>query len=793
MVSASGGTSLLPDLARRHAAGRPDAPAILDVATGRVLTWSDLDRSAEAIADEARTQGLRPGDRVGLAVSGSLLGVVALHGLPRAGVSSLLVHPRLTPVEVEALLAGAACSTLVIDPATGIVAPRGVATIRLQAADTTPAAEPGPRTDSSSPSLPELIVPTAATTGASRLARLPLDRIAASAAAWNAFLPPPSGWLLSLGLAHVAGIGVVSRAAATGSPIAIPADLSARGLLEAIESARELGIVASHLSLVATQLAAILDIAGQDVDGVASGGGTRDRRFRAPDGLAAVILGGGPLPEPLLRRALAAGWPVIPSYGMTETASGVVAMPTAEVAAHPGSAGRPLPGVEVRIDEGRIAVRGPMVFAGYLAQGSAATRPTGDGWLQTGDLGTIDADGRLTVIGRSDDVIVSGGEKVVPAEVEGALRELPDVRDVVVVGVPDATWGQTPVAVVVLESGSDPTDDDLRAHAWARLARHKVPTRFVRVPELPRNAMGKVVRADVMALVRESGAAGQPAALGPRHRTIIVDDGQPVAIRELAAASADPDGVTVVLLHATLSASGQLVALARQLAARARVVLVDRRGSGDSPMANPEPVPVARHVADVVDVLDDLRAERVVIVGHSFGGVVALEAAARHPDRIASVIAWEPPYLAVAAEPVRAAMSSVAADVAGAFARGGSTAAARSFLDAVAGAGAWDRLHPRQRRAIGREGTGALADAAMEGLEPDGLGRIICPVTLATGDASEPFYAPIADALAARVGPRAERIHLPGLRHPAPITDPSAIAGLILSRLDGTTSLETHP
>jgi O-succinylbenzoic acid--CoA ligase len=188
--------------------------------------------------------------------------------------------------------------------------------------------------------------------------------------------------------------------------------------------------------------------------------------------LRAALVGGGPIPADLVEWAGERGFPLLPTYGMTETCSQIV------------TGRQRLPGVELSIDDdGEILVRGPMVAPGAVAE---------DGWLHTRDRGRLDDDGTLHVEGRLDDVIVTGGENVAALEVEEALLSHPAVADAAVVGLPDPEWGSAVTAFVVLRD--EISDEDLLAHARERLAPHKVPKTIHRRDDLPRNAAGKLVR-----------------------------------------------------------------------------------------------------------------------------------------------------------------------------------------------------------------------------------------------------------------------------------------------------------
>jgi O-succinylbenzoic acid--CoA ligase len=223
-----------------------------------------------------------------------------------------------------------------------------------------------------------------------------------------------------------------------------------------------------------------------------------------PPSLRCILLGGGPAPRPLLERCAALGAPVVQTYGLTETASQIATLAPEDALRKLGSAGKPLPGADLRIEAdggpasaaevGEIVVRGPMVTPGYIDQAAWDTSPLTDDWLHTGDIGYLDGEGYLYVLDRRNDLIISGGENVYPAEVEAVLLRHPAVAEAGVTGVPDDEWGQTAVAFVTLKSGENVPADDLIAFCRERLAGYKTPREVQFVPSLPRNAAGKIVR-----------------------------------------------------------------------------------------------------------------------------------------------------------------------------------------------------------------------------------------------------------------------------------------------------------
>lgn len=277
---------------------------------------------------------------------------------------------------------------------------------------------------------------------------------------------PDDVWLSCLPWHHVGGLQVMLRARRLGIPLVVH---------ERFEVSRFAAAEATITSLVPAQLVTLLD------------NGVDLTRFRV------VLLGGGAAGEDLLERATAAKVPFITTYGMSETAGGCV------------YDGVPLDGVEVEVrPDGRIAIRGPMLMKGYRLAPELTSAAMSEGWLVTNDLGQLDADGRLRVLSRIDDVIVSGGENVVAGDVARELRRHPAIADAEVVGASDRRWGERVVAVVVSRVEPAPSLPELREWCRAVLPAAAVPKGLVVVAAMPRLSSGKP---DRLALGRLAEAA----------------------------------------------------------------------------------------------------------------------------------------------------------------------------------------------------------------------------------------------------------------------------------------------
>jgi O-succinylbenzoic acid--CoA ligase len=474
---------ILPDWLAARAAASPDAEAV--AAAEGVLTFGALDAGATAAARRLAAVGVARGTRVALALGSGLPFVVLAHALARLGAVMVPLNTRLAPAEASWQLADSRARLVVCDDAHGSLAAGAARATgaRVLALDELEAAIPAEVALDHGADLaaPQGIIYTSATSGRPKGALLSFGNHwwNAIGSALNLGLHRDDRWLVPLPLYHVGGLAVVWRGAIYGIPVAIHDRFDPDAANHAIDAG---GV--TIISVVSTMLRRMLDARG-------------DRPY--PSALRCVLLGGGPAPVELIERCLAAGVPVAPTYGLTEAASQVATLRPDEVARRPASSGRPLLPVEVRADGEEILVRGPTVMLGYADRPEETAAALRDGWLRTGDLGRLDDEGYLYVLDRREDLIVSGGENVYPAEVEAVLMQHPAVADAGAIGVPDPEWGQAVMAVVVPRPGAHLDEAAVRAFCADRLARYKVPRRIWAAAALPRGPGGKLLRRELRA------------------------------------------------------------------------------------------------------------------------------------------------------------------------------------------------------------------------------------------------------------------------------------------------------
>jgi O-succinylbenzoic acid--CoA ligase len=435
----------LDDWLSQRSQSCPDRTALL--ADGAQMTYAELEAEATWVARRLAAHGVRRGSTAALTMHPRREQVVLMHALMKVGAALLPLGPRLTAAERETIVSA-------VDPIIDLDDP-GMLT----------------QTEADMPLLGEhdmdaicCRVLTSGSTGTPRPIPLSYGNFLWNAvgSGFNLGVMPDDRWLCCVPLSHIAGLGIVMRSVIYGTTAVIHDGFDVERVGEALERDR-----ITVVSLVTTMLTRLLD-AGVDLSGP-----------------RAILVGGGPVPEEPLEEATAKGATVVQTYGLTETCSQVTTLAPADAKRKLGSAGRPLLTTHLRIREGEILIQGPTV-----APGSADP----DGWLHTGDLGHIDEEGFLYVRDRIDDLIVSGGENVVPAEVEEVLLRHPEVADAAVVGREDPEWQQAVTAVVVLRGDADLPAEELRRHCAAELAGYKVPKRIEIASALPRTPSGKLLR-----------------------------------------------------------------------------------------------------------------------------------------------------------------------------------------------------------------------------------------------------------------------------------------------------------
>ncbi|QRY23513.1 acyl--CoA ligase [Halobacterium sp. GSL-19] len=485
-----------------QATTNPDRPALVDAATDRTWTYDALDSAVDATAGSLAALGVTPGDRVAVLLETRPAFATLVFAAARLGAVLVPLNARLSQPELATQADAVAPVAVICGRDTATAADRLDAPAVRVADDATVRPLSGTDPDAVTPvdsawDDTRLLLFTSGTTGDPTAVRLTYRNLAASAAASAARLGvlPDDRWLCPLSMYHTGGVSVVLRTALYGTTAVLTRTpgFDAAAVGDALETHDCTGV-----SLVPPML---------------------DRLVEAnavPDSLRFALVGGAPTPPELVERACAAGVPVCPTYGATETASQAATLHASDAPAHPESVGRPLLGTTVTVVEpdthtpvpdgqaGLLAVSGPTVTPGYADEGTA---PRCEHGLLTGDRGWIDADGFLHVGGRASDEIITGGENVRPEAVAAVLREHPAIEAVAVVGVPDDAWGDRVGALVVpADDTADVSVASLRAFCDGRLAGYKHPRVVAAVDALPRTASGTVDRQAAVAELRDDAA-----------------------------------------------------------------------------------------------------------------------------------------------------------------------------------------------------------------------------------------------------------------------------------------------
>lgn len=436
---------LLPALVTPHAAWR----------------YGELASLADRGGSFLRAQGLQLGDVAAIAGHAHDLALAAL-ACSTAGAALLPLDPSAAAAAWPGLQALAGGRLKRFAPLPGTLPASDGRLVRRGAADDL-----------------ALLIATSGSEGAPKAVMLTAANIAAAADASNSRLPLSAGdlWLGCLPLHHIGGISILGRCLRAGATLLLHEGFVAASVWDDLHTHR-----VSHISLVPAMLARLLDV----------GAGKRP-----PDSLRHALIGGAALSQPLFERALAAGWPICPSWGMSESAAQAATLVHPGGDWQPGQVGSLLPGLAARVaGDGRLHLRGAQVMAGYLNPAWARGCGLENGWLVTGDLGVLASDGQVTILGRADDLLISGGVKVYPSEVESCLAGCPGVTDIAVTAVADPIWGDSLVALVVGPVEIAVVDDWSRQH----LVSAKRPRRLLRVDGLPRNELGKIDRQALRAL-----------------------------------------------------------------------------------------------------------------------------------------------------------------------------------------------------------------------------------------------------------------------------------------------------
>lgn len=475
----------MPNWLKKRADLTPDREAL--IFEGHTYTFIEVYQQAMDFAGKLGAAGLKRGSTGAVLLSNKAESVFILYALQLLGVRTVILNNRLTAAELSWQLNDSQAELLIFDgdfsEKAGSMEAKVISIEELAATEGT---QPGILEEYDMNDVTTIMY-TSGTTGNPKgvLQTYGNHWWSATGSALNLGLHEQDKWLCAVPIFHISGYSILMRSQIYGMPVVLHHSFDEQRAIADIS-----GYGVTIMSVVSTMLRRILTGLGEN---------------KLPDYFRCMLLGGGPAPLPMLEDCIEKEIPVFQTYGMTETSSQFATLSPEYSIQKLGSAGKALFPNQIKIvdadgqetppqAEGEIIVKGPNVTIGYFNRESETADKIREGWLFTGDIGYLDNEGFLYVLDRRSDLIISGGENIYPAEIEGALLSHPAIADAGVIGMDDEQWGQVPAAFIVKSPGMEVAEAELVELCRQKLAKYKIPKKFIFVGELPRNAAKKLLR-----------------------------------------------------------------------------------------------------------------------------------------------------------------------------------------------------------------------------------------------------------------------------------------------------------
>lgn len=477
----------MPNWLKKRSELTPDREAL--IFEGHTYSFKEVFEKAKDITGKLNALANATGSTAAVLFSNQADSAIILYALQMAGVRTVILNNRLTAEELSWQLNDSSADLLIYEE--GFRTKAASINIHFHSIST----EELHKVESTDPVILEefdmqdvtTIMYTSGTTGNPKGVMQTYGNHwwSATASALNLGLHEQDKWLCTVPIFHISGYSILMRSQIYGMPVVLHNTFDERKAIEDIRRER-----ITVMSVVSTMLRRILNELGGE---------------KLPESFRCMLLGGGPAPLPMLENCLEKQIPVFQTYGMTETSSQFATLSPEYSIERLGSAGKALFPNQIKIvdeegnevpsrAEGEIIVKGPNVTIGYLNRKDETADKIRDHWLHTGDIGYLDNDGFLYVLDRRSDLIISGGENIYPAEIEGVLLSHQGVADAGVIGAADDQWGQVPVAFVVKKDGIEELKEELLELCGQKLAKYKLPKKIFIVNSLPRNAAKKLLR-----------------------------------------------------------------------------------------------------------------------------------------------------------------------------------------------------------------------------------------------------------------------------------------------------------